>query len=239
MNKLTFFKKDKSGKIISTASSIDIYIPRSYFDENIAEIIGSKLSVLGIFKFNVALSEGGSETSYLMNFPNQITISFSSQYNKKAAFDGAEDSFIVFNLEKDDIFMESETIVPTAKNVEKFAKLLHAGKLPKTSYEAIYHQYIQVQLDNNASLRVPSTTIESIIAELTRSEKDISKPFRLSSDPKGKGFKLINLKQLPQLISTFSGVSFENIDNAITTSIVRKRQDKPNLITPMEETIKY
>ena len=222
-------------KVYVDTHALDLLIPKSYFDIGIADFVGGQLNVLGIFYFIVRKSEKDKGEMYLINTPSPILVSFESESSAKHTIHGQEDSYRVFTLNKGNVFIESDTIVQSGKNVEAFANLLHSGRLPKTTYESIYRQYIQVQEDNETSLKVPSSTLEAIIAELVRDSNDNNVPFRLS---KGKDFKLINLKNLPKTISTFAGISFERLGDAIASGIERKRTGKPNVISPMEETIK-
>jgi len=230
------FLKNVDNKVYVDTYAMDLLIPKTYFEIDIAEFIGDQLRVLGIFYFIVRKNEKDKGQMYLINTPSPILVSFESETSAKHTIHGQEDTYKVFTLNKGNVFIESNSIVQSGKNVEAFANLLHSGRLPKTTYESIYRQYIQVQEDNETSLKVPSSTLEAIIAELVRDANDINVPFRLS---KGKDFRLINLKNLPKTISTFAGISFERMDDAIASGIERKRTGKPNIVSPMEETIKY
>jgi hypothetical protein len=234
------------GRVLVDAWSFDIRIPKEYFELGIAEMVGDRLSTIGIFRFRVREREGGVERRYIMNLPSPIFVKASKEFNAVEDGPEAEDAHgsaepvRVFRLVKGDVLMESETIVMNPKNVQKFANLLHSGHLPKMTYEAIYHQYMQVQADNKTSLGVPSSTIEGIIAEICRCHNDRDKPFRLglAAGMRGDDFVMASLKSLPHLLSTFSGVSFEDINRALASGIVRTRQGKEERITSMEHTIK-
>jgi hypothetical protein len=238
-SKFPFIKREKGGKVVLDAYEMEILISEDYFSNGIASLIGDKLNTIGIFRFRIKQTESSPKHDYLLNLPSPILISFQDSFSSKEKIDGVEERFKIFRLEKGDIFMESETIVASPKNVEAFANLLHAGKVPKTTYESIYRQYIQVQEDNKTPLGVPSSTIEATIAELCRSIKNEEIPFRIALNRGGAltDFKLVTLRSLPALISTFSGISFENINAALASGVARKRKGKEEEITPMEKTV--
>lgn len=225
------------GRVLVDCEFLDIYVPDEYFDVGIARVAGEKLETIGIFEFRAWDGKSPSEVKFRMNIPGTLSLTFDSVRPGRVG----DDVCRIFTLSRGDVFMESENVVSSPKNLEAFAKLLHSGHLPKTTYEAIYRQYVQVQVDNATSLNVPSSTIEGIIAELARDEKDMGRPFRmaLAEGAPDTGFRLAPLRMIPALTSTFSGVAFENIGAAIRSGIVRKRTGGKEPVTAMEETIKY
>ena len=240
------FLKRSGGKVLVDSWCLDIRIPKDYFTLGMAEMVGDRLNTIGIFRFRVKDSEKGREKRFIMNLPNPIEVlpaqEFSAVEDGPEAEDaqGRPEQLRVFRLMRSDALMESETIVMNPKNVQKFASLLHSGHLPKTTYEAVYHQYVQVQADNKTDLGVPSSTIEGIIAEICRYKKDRGKPFRLglAKGAKDEEYVMVGLKTLPHLLSSFSGVSFEDMNRALTTGVSRTRRGEEEKITPMERTIK-
>jgi len=245
MAKYTFLKRT-GGKVFVNAHHIDIRLPKDYFTLGIARMVGDTLETLGIFRFRVRMTEKGQEKRYILNLPSPITILPQEVFTDKE--DGAEaedaegvpEQVKVFRMFKGDVFVESESIIRSPKNVEAFANLLHTGHLPKTTYEAVYHQYMQVQLDNKTPLGVPSSTIEGIIAEICRWKRNSGEPFRigLAKGAKDTDFVMSSLKNMPRLLSTFTGVSFEDIGKSLASGIARKREGRPNRETPMERVMK-
>jgi hypothetical protein len=252
LTKNKFIQREKDGRITSNAFSIEVFIPRSYFTDGIAEIIGDKLNTIGIFEFRVVMVEGGKPINHALAIPNPIVLSYSKEYTTKENIsseadteeegeDEEDSSFRVFVIEKGETFLESESIVIGSANLEGFVKLLHSGKLPKTTYEMIYKLYMDVQKSNKTTLGVSSSTLEAIIAELCRWKKDHSIPFRIAlkkDSTKDTDFEMVSLKTLPELISAFSGVSFENINRSLLVGINNKRLGKEDRMTPMEQIIR-
>jgi len=236
-----FLKKVKD-QVMVDCHELEVLIPDIYFTDGIAELLADKLKTIGIFKFRMKTSESAKFKYFIFNNPNSIYMKFQESYNSTETIKGVEDKYKVFKFLKDDVFIDNVNFVPSPKNIEAFVKLLHSGKLPKISYENIYHQYMEVQRMNNTYLGVPSSTIEGIISELARFDRDKSVPFRLAlknASVKDSDYTLINLKLLPQNISTFSGISFENINSAIASGVDRTRHNGKEPKTSMEETVFY
>ena len=217
------------------------------------------------------MTEHSKFENYSMNTPNELVLGFddsitgkidikeiestqdeddeSDEPTKKEDIEDFEDdtneednnSFYIFSLNNGTTFLESTKIVQSSKNVEKFIKLLYAGKIPKMSYTDIYRYHAQVELENSTPLGVPANTRAAIIAELCRSKKDKSIPFRLTLNKsdvnKNTDFKLISIKSLPDIISTFSGLSFENVNKSLTYAIDNEKNGKPEVITPIEKIV--
>lgn len=233
--KNSFLKKVDKG-IICDVFEMGIIIPKDYFELGIAEMIGEKLQTLGIFYFYVKKTNSSPPKKYLLNIPSPIKIQFTKVIDSKTEDKDSK----IFIMTEGDTFMESETIVKNPNNVYKFATLFHSGNFPKTTYEAIYTQYMQVQFDNKTLLGVPSSTIEGIISEICRWNKDTSKPFRLglAKNAKPNDFKMIGIRNLPRQLSTFSGITFEDINQSIASGIARTRTGKEEKITSIEKIVK-
>lgn len=236
--------KNVQGTILVNVHELLIYIPKVYFELEISEMKGSILSTIGIFKFGVKFTEGGEDNYFVLNTPNTIDIPYEEYYETKTMLkdDIEETAYFVFVLHSGDVFLQSEEIISSVKNVEKFINLLHSGHLPKISYSALYKQYQQVQQDNGIVFDVPSSMLEGSIAEIARSSKNIRVPLRMVKGATGKPeeFVLINIKALPRLTNTFAGLSFEDINTSLVSSISRKRSGQGDTNTsPMEEILYY
>lgn len=146
----------------------------------------------------------------------------------------------VFILNNGTAFLESIRFVQSSKNVEKFVKLLYAGKLPKMTYEQIYQFHTQVEEENSTPLGIPAATRAAIIAELCRSRKNTRKPYRMTlkiEDKNKTNYKLVPIKSLPDMVSTFSGLTFENVNKSLVYAISNTKDGKPEVITPIEKIV--
>ena len=235
-----------NGKILCNVEELNLYIPTDFFEESVdlASNLGTKLNTFGVFYMNYRNKASDEKPSkyFLLNFPNLITIEFSKEGGTqqiKMPTDDEPQSYKVFTLDNGDVFLESETVIKGFDNLEKYVKLLINNKLPKTSYEDIYYQFMSLQEENEINLQCSSSILELLIAELTRYKKDKMIPFRLALG-KGAGkeeFSGVGIKMLPNYVSAFAGISFENMDQSLLFAIDANRKGKPEKITTTEETI--
>ena len=241
--KISYFKV-VDGAVQVAIHSLDVYIPKEYLDLGISELQGNILSTIGIFRFMGQITETDKPVEYILNTPNNLQIVFEEYHEDKVQLkeDDEETAYLVFPFHRGDVFMRSNTIVSSPKTVEKFINLLHSGKLPKTNYESIYRQYMQVQYDNNVIFDVPSSMIEGMISEMTRSAGDLRMPYRMVKNKTGAPgeFTMASLRTIPRLTNTFAALSFEDINAALGTSIVRHRKGQEDITSsPMEAVLSY
>ena len=67
--------------------------------------------------------------------------------------------------------------------------------------------------------KVSSQVIGMVISEIYRSEKDLSKPFRLSGSNDMLAYKAIHISKVPRYTSPFTAVTADNADEAIASAI--------------------
>jgi hypothetical protein len=247
--KYNFLKKVENS-IFFDGEYMEIYIPKDYFTKGIAEYQGDKISTLGIFNFMIysqskeAKSKGEIHT---LKLPMTIRFEFSSFYDisTKLRPDLEQEDYRVFELGKGSLFIDNVVKEQSAENSKKFIYLLHGGKLPKSlKYEdviGLYHESIGL---NKVQLNNPSVIFELIIAELCRYKNDIELPFRMvigkdNARASEYDYTNINLKKLPAINSTFNAMTFEDINQAIISSIKKTRNNENENPSPVEKIIKY
>ena len=241
-----FFKKVKD-QVIFDGSYMEVYIPKFYFEEGIATVIGNKIETLGIFFFKVFNSKTSKTgNQYTLSLPIDMLISFAESYDDKLKLKGStgEDNYTILQLEKGDVFMNTTNITQSVQSTDRFVKLLHSGKLPNTiPYEDVLKIYLNNLDINKVNLGVPNVVLELIIAELYRSKDGIEIPFRKKIGKAGKvgqlDYQTTNLKNLANINSTFTAISFENMNQSIISSVNKSRNDIQENISPVEKTIKY
>jgi len=79
---------------------------------------------------------------------------------------------------------------------------------------------------------------------LCRDKKDLTQPFRkeIGKDKAGitqYDYENINLKRLPPLSSTFTAITFEDMNQSLISSIKKNRNGEKEVDSPIEKTIKY
>ena len=96
---------------------------------------------------------------------------------------------------------------------------------------------------NNVNLGVPNYVLEMIISVMYRDKNDPTQKFAsvFGKDPNVSeyDYQTCNIRRACQYASTFSAITFEDVDTMITASLNRSAQNKEEAYTPIEEIIKY
>ena len=239
---------EKDEQLVFTGNYCEVYIPRFYFENGIAQQLGSKVETMGLFNFKVFSDEKKKDNTmtHTFEFPSPILMAPSSIsfQTLKVVDDVDEDAFAILKFYKNDVFISNLCVTQSSDNCEKFLKLLNGGKLPNT---ILYNKLLSVwfsNLDiNKVNLSVPAAVMELIISEVYRDKKDLSRPFRFKAGGPGKvsmyDYKTANLKDISNFNSTFTAVTFEDIDFALTSSVTKTRTKGKEVESPIEKTIKY
>jgi hypothetical protein len=243
-----YFKEEKD-QVIFTGNYMEVYIPRFYFDNEISRFFGDKVETLGVFNFKVFSSDAKKDKAdiHTFKFPSfLVTKPTSNDFQElENLVDGSDEtSFAVLKYYKGDIFIDNVNVQQKSDNTILFIGLLHSGKLPNT---IPYDEVLGLELDNTSfngvNLNVSSTVLELIISEIYRDKADLSRSFRFKAGKAGKvsmhDYKAINIKQISTFNSTFTGVTFEDIDYNLVASVNKTRYNKKESESPIEKTIKY
>jgi|GEM_PF-1839457 len=255
MNKF-FIEKDN--QLIFNGVYMEVYIPKSYFENNIATILGNRVKTLGIFDFKIFNSIDGKSTDKSRNLykcPLEIVMQPSSiekgqtivknlEIDEEDETDDNVENVVTLKFYKNDIFILNEVIEQNVSSVNTLVKLLNSGKINKS---VDYKEIINLLLDNleanNFNLKTPSLDLELIISELYRQKKDTTKPYRMIAGKTGKVNKdeyvPTSVKKISTNNSTFTAISGENIRMALISSVNKTQQDKPEKESPVEKVMKY
>jgi hypothetical protein len=247
--KYNFLKKVENS-IFFDGEYMEIYLPKDYFKKGIAEYHGDKIETLGIFNFIIYSQPKEAKSKgdiHVLKLPMPIKFEFSSFYDvtTKLKPDLEKEEYRVFELSKGSLFIDSIIKEQSPDNSKKFIYLLHGGKLPKElKYSDIISLYLESIGLNKVKLNNPSVIFELIIAELCRYDKDIEIPFRMvigkdNAKASEYDYSNIRLNKLPSINSTFNAMTFEDIDQAIITSIKKTRNNENENPSPVEKIIKY
>lgn len=261
MKKYPFFKINENDNVTINAPTgkAEIYLPKGYFETGISEELGNRIQTLAIFIFKYYPDYNSKRCStYQFNLPEAIVFSFTDSEEKILNMenvlkdpeiideedDSKDEKYRIFTLYDGDSFIESMEVVKTFKNTEKLIRLHHGGKLPdQINYSDIIKVYLENMLTNDCDLKVPASILEFMIAELARCNENHEIPFRkkigLDKNNNEKDFYSISIKDLAMIVSTFTGITSENISKALTYAISKTRLDGTESYTPVEETLKY
>jgi len=223
---------------------MEIYLPKYYFDKNVAKFIGNKIDTLGIFEFKV-INENGKAEKHTFKLPMNVIFEFDDYKSENVAIseDEVEPNYI-FTLQNGMMFLDSVKKEQSGTNSKNFIFSLHSNKLPSTiPYSDIIKLYFDNLILNKVNLSNPGCILEMTVAELCRSKEDVSVPFRkiIGANPKinETEYKMTNVKNLPPINSTFAALSFENMDDSILSSIRKNVNGEKEIVSPIEKITKY
>ena len=233
--------REVGDSLVVDSARVEVHIPQSYFSDEISEWFGDKLKTICIFKFR-SFADGESKgTDHIMLMPVEAVISYSDRSETESETgddgDGQTEKIQVLHLERGDVFIENLNITKSADAVKRFVNLLHGGHLPRSiPYEKVMQFYFDCLDINGVDLEVPSVILEAIVSELYRGGDEQSLPFRRS---KGKTYRPVNIKRLAALNSSWAAVAFEDMGQALVSSVARGRRGVKDVKSPIEDTIRY
>jgi hypothetical protein len=248
-NKALFsFFLEKDNQIVLDAYKMEIYIPSEYFessdDKEIAYIYGAKMQTLGIFYFKIFTNEKSTGKLHLLNMPVDLDINVYDFTEKSLKLEGDdEEKYHVFTYSKDDIILDNLNIIASASSVVKLIKMVNLGKLPSSvAYEEIPGLYHNAMAISRSNLNAQSVLLEITIAELCRLKKNPLTTFRMFAGKNNytkDDFKIVNIRDIPKLSSTFTALIFERVHDAIVASVNMNRENVKEKVSPLEKNIKY
>lgn len=238
------FLSRENDTVFFIGDTMEIYIPKNFFDLKMATFQGNMIQTLGLFQFIVypddnRKSESGE--SHYLTLPMNIKFQFENFFNTKK--DNMD--FKVFILKKGNIFTEHENLEKSAENTKNFIFKINSGKIPNDiPYDEIMKIYLESLTLNGVNLGNPACLYEVKLAELYRDPKDETIPFRKTiNKTNGKigmtNYQTINITELPNIKGTFQAIMFENIRQSIQYSILRAKNGDPGVESPLEEVMKY
>ena len=241
---MSYFKSD--GKFIYLDTQyVEFYIPKYYFEStgNFAEDNGSFIRVLGIFDIGI-FENGKLKEMKVLNLPTWIELFVVDSEEKTVVLPGDPSPTPCFVLKytKGQKIMNS-SVIQDSTNVESYLDFVNKGKVPSiVPYEKSIQIWRKNQELNGANLGVPSVIQELILSVAYRSKQDPSKKFAhvIGNDLSVSQYDYImnNIRQICQYTSTFTALTFEDIDSMVTTSLNRTRNKGNEAFSPIEDLIK-
>lgn len=242
----------KQGIFDATATDIilkdaycEIYIPFFYFDKNykFAESMGSYISSFGIVNVGI-FTNGKLQYIDTMNIPLWIDIQAPNVESRVVDIPGeGEIPCRVIKFFKGNKVCNRSLIVDS-ENAQTYLRFITFGKVP-TSIP--YSKTLQVWKENqelsDVDFGVPSIIEEVILSVSYRYKKDTSYKFaKIIGKPNSQvseyDYSMASIRQVCQYASTFSAITFEDMDSMITASVNREREKKTESDSPVEKLFK-
>lgn len=241
---MSHFKSD--GKFIYLEDQYaEFYIPKFYFDKSggFAEDLGSTIRVLGVFDVGFFENDKLKEMRVL-NIPVWINLFAYDTEERIVKLPGDDEpsTCIVVKYLKGEKIMNSG-IIEDSSNAEAYVSFVTKGKVPPiVPYERSLQIWHKNQEMNSVDLGVPSVIEELILSVAYRSKSDPGKKFAhvIGKDPNVSqyDYTMNNIRQICQYTSTFTALTFEDIDAMITTSLNRAKSKGAEAYSPLEDLIK-
>lgn len=210
------------------------YVPKKYFDLNIANVNGEYVSVIGIFRYGLFDKSGKLLKLNDFKCPTVFKckpslINKVSKYHLDGTREPSDYRLLIFR--KDDELISNLSVPMLTDNVEYFLqKLFIKGHLPTyIPYEELY-EYVSINaLANDFNFKVSNQIVGILISELCRNPEDLSQPFRYVSSKSNKDYKMIRITEVPKYISPYTAITSENPDEAVAAALTTSGNNRSPL----------
>ncbi len=231
-----YFKKT-STDIVYIGEELELLLPYNYFEIGYAERIGDHYNTYGVME--ARCKNGNKIEKGTLAVPSMINVYPKSTYETK---DELDNKIIVLKFFKNDKVTDN-AVIASLDNAKLMVQQICSGKTPESiPYDKLLDQWYQNLNLNDKKYNVGSTIKELIIADLCVSKKDPSIKFakEAGTNPNydKNGYKPTSINVVCANSSTFSAVTFENIDEMLITSINKKRYNKKQKESPLEKILK-
>lgn len=230
--------------IFCKCSAIEFYIPMVYFDSSgkFARDNGSTINTVGLFNVGI-FKDGKLVEMRTLNLPSQITINvYDSEVKEITQTNGVTELCKVVKYIKGAKIMGAALFDNDGYSTA-FLKYILGGNMPNI---VPYSQALQIWYKNltinGVHFGVSSLYLEVVLSVMLRDKNSMSKKFsEVASDPgvSDYDYTSASIRQVCQYSSTFSAMSFEDLDSMITTSLNKSREKEAEKVSPIEQTIKF
>lgn len=243
MNKLGVFRHEGSNVVLND-NYCEFYIPKAYLDSKWATMESDRLRTIGIFNVGLFDAKGNIRDLKVFNVPTECFLNVYDTDDRVVEFKQMKATdCLVLKYVKDQIIME-DSVIEDSEYAQTFLDIVMKGKLPNT---IPYDKVLQVWRKNleltSVNFNVPSSVLEMILATCYRDKDNIQKKFATvagsNKDVSMYDYVMLNIRRICQYSSTFTGMTFEDINSMITTSLNRSRDKIEEMESPVEQIIKF
>ena len=223
----------------------EFYIPSYFFESSggFAEDRGGIIHVLGLLDVGF-FKDGKLVETRVFNVPTFIDLFVSNSEDRSVKLPGEEgeqDCKVVMYNRGEKI--TNSTIIQDSSNAEAYLDFIMKGKIPPiVPYNKTAAIWDKNQRLNDAYLGVPGCLEELILSASYRYKEDPTKKYSsiAGKSPNASEFDYVmkNIRQICQYTSTFNGLTFEDFDSMVTTSLNRTREHIEEPESPIEAILK-
>jgi hypothetical protein len=215
-----------------------------YFDttRRFAEDLADKINVLGFFNVGV-FSNGELKEMRTLNLPTVITIFVGdSELRDVKLSNGDVMQCKVVKYYKGNKIMQSMLFEDDTCSKD-YLKYITSGTAPKIiPYSKALSVWQKNQDLNSVNFGVSSLYLELVLSVMYRNPNDLSQKFAKIASNDGVSdydYATASIRQICQYNSTFTALTYEDMDSMITTSLNKSREHKKERPSPVEQVIKY
>lgn len=224
----------------------EFYIPMEYFNPNLdfSTDLSDRIRTFGFF--NVGIFENGTlKELKILNLPVIIEIFVYDSDIRDLRLSNNSDELTkckVLKYNKNSKIMEAPYFEDDL-NVKTFLDLMMNGKLPKTlPYSKLMKIWDKNLSMSKVNFGLSSFHRELFLSNMYRNPADLSQKFsKIASNPgvSDTDYTGSNVRQICQYNSTFTAVTFEDMDSMITTSLNKTRTKAKEKESPLEQVMKF
>ena len=177
-------------------------------------------------------------------YPNMIESQPSDMTTSlKLIINGTEDKYRVLKYYLGDVLMEAASR-KAATNCEAFMKMITAGKVPRSlTYDEVFQAWVDNYDINGMEPEVPYVVMQAIIAEMYRNPENPSEQFSkvIGKNPKvdPRSYLPMNMNSVSAYSSVMSSLSFERMQEKLTSSLNMTKSGIEQKVSPIEAIITY
>ena len=244
MLKANVIKKD--GMIVLNCPYAEFYVPKQYIEKELAVDCGESFQAFGLMYLRTFSALDKPNELEILKIPNILNFFPSEKENRKMTIGGDyEDDYVVLKFYKGNNIFPSAVRCDNA-SPENFLNMLLGGQIPKNiPYDKMLEIFLKVFEQNKIGLPAPAIMLEMIISEVYRYAGDNSLKYgqflakKFDPNKKQLEYSLANVRTICKNNSSFAGISFENMDEMITSAINNKMYNRTETKTPLEDVIKF
>lgn len=222
-----FTKRMGDALLFDQDGRLEYYIPDDYFEGKSATIEGSYVRLMGSFNYRIYDKNDNPGKLMAFNFVTMFVCrpgKIDTKKKLKLDTDYEPEEYRILTFYKGDQLI---TRVHTEQNIDNVSELyrlhLMTGNVPNTiPYNELYlFPYDCMEL-NGGKYNVHSQAMGLLYSKICRDPNDVNVPFRLSKaiDESMINYKPISIKRAAKLISPFTAITSENIDEAIMSAVI-------------------
>ena len=221
----------------------ELYIPKEYFEEGVAENAGATIETFGVVYFRTFVNDKPGKLKRL-DIPATISVVNSTYSDTTIKLTGIGEIPVMAVKFMPDSPMFHQTLEQGRLVAEKFLHMMMNGKLPKTlGYDELINLWWTNLAISGVSFQVPSKIYEMIISTVYRDSHNTKLRFGQwigkQVTPNWYAYQTGSIREIVKNLSTFSGMVFEDMGNMISSGIANTIDDVEEPISPLEKLIHY